>query len=388
MAQFKEYIVGERACDKCGYDLNGLPKDGECPECGHPIRRAVTSGPRSGTMSVEAPTGYVRLLLIGFLILSISILGMVMTSLSVRAIATSQSISMRAIGSLVYFGSHAMWPIGIWIIATARPMTHGRVPNAILDSDRFRLIIRVVAIAWIVKALMLYAYHAGAGAAVPTNKFGLGLLLFGYICSSVIGWVGLVPTSIYMGDLAYWSSNDSIGHRLRSTAWAMGVFGTILAVTSAMVMANLPFRGPAGFIGIFSLLIILIAIVFFTVTVMQFTHVLRWVIKHQLYAAGSRGRIDERIQANQAQPGHVHNGLKCRYCKYDLDGLAYGGRCPECGESYADDTPFPIRDPALSVTDSPEVELAESSHQEILPYDPRELGRSEQKGDDGPIPLE
>jgi hypothetical protein len=36
-------------CESCGYTLNGLPDDGNCPECGEPVRRSTTDAGRGPT---------------------------------------------------------------------------------------------------------------------------------------------------------------------------------------------------------------------------------------------------------------------------------------------------------------------------------------------------
>ncbi|MCA9303113.1 MAG: hypothetical protein KC996_03220 [Phycisphaerales bacterium] len=392
MASFKEYIVGQRPCDKCGYNLEGLPKDGDCPECGHPIRRAAAaSGPRAGTMSVEAPTRYVRLLLLGFAVLSVSIVGIVLSGIMIGSVAANPNPLQRMIGGLMIIGSHILWPIGIWLITTPRPKIRSMVHGPILDSPKYRLAVRLVSIAWALKVFFLFSFLVGSNAPTPMSGFGAWSLLGGYLIFSLISWIGLVPTSIYIGDLAFWSSNESVGIRLRSTAWAMGVFGTILAITSVIALTGLPARGIAGFVGIFAFVIVAISVLVFMVTIFQFTNVLWWVIKHQEYAAGSRDRIAERIARESTHPGRVATGLRCRKCKYDLNGLPYGGHCPECGESYADQTPLPIRDPALSVRDEPDLELVESTHQEIIPSDQLDAFGNRRppkpEEDDGPIPL-
>jgi len=33
-------------CESCGYTLNGLPDDGNCPECGNPVAYSTTAAPR------------------------------------------------------------------------------------------------------------------------------------------------------------------------------------------------------------------------------------------------------------------------------------------------------------------------------------------------------
>lgn len=391
MSAFKEHIVGERPCDKCGYNLEGLPKDGNCPECGHPIRRASAGGPRSGTMSAEAPTRYVRQLLLGFAILSVAIIGIVISGLAITDIASSSNTGQRMTGGMLIIGSHTLWPLGIWIITTPRPKIKGMVIGPILDSSKYRLAVRMVSIAWTLKVIFLFAFIAITSAPAPANNFGVWSLAAGYLIFSLISWIGLVPTSIYIGDQAFWASNEGIGIRLRSTAWAMGVFGTILALTSVIVMTGLPASGFAGFVGLFAFVIVAISVLVFMVTIFQFTNVLWWVIKHQVYAAGSRDRIAERVERESMHPGCVATGLRCRRCKYDLNGLPHGGTCPECGESYADQTPLPIRDPALSVRDEPDLELVDSTHQEIIPSDQLDaFGKRRAPKldeDDGPIPL-
>lgn len=387
MASFKEYIISDRPCDKCGYNLNGLPKDGNCPECGQPIRRTpAAAGPRSGTMSAEAPTRYVRLLLTGFAILSVSIVGMVIANMVMlySAIVTpicSWTLSQRLISGLLIGSVHLLWPLGIWLVTTPRVQTKGIVRNDILDNPRARTIVRFGSYGWGIQWLFLYFTLASVCSPTWTSAIGTETLMTGYAVFSLIGWLGLIPASVYIGDLAFWSAHETIGARLRSTAWAMSVFG-LLTVLTALIMPLISFMLLVATAG---------ATLVFLISILQVTNVLHWVIKHQEYAAGSRDRIAERVQRESTHRGCVSTGLRCRKCKYDLNGLPHGGCCPECGESYADITPIPVRDPAKSVRNEPDLELVESTHQEIIPSDQLDtLGNRrppKPDEDDGPIPL-
>lgn len=342
-------------------------------------------------MSAEAPTRYVRLLLLGFSILSVSIVGIVISGMSISSVASSSNAGQRMTGGMLIIGSHLLWPLGIWIISMPRPKVRGMVVVPILDSAKYRLAIRLLSFAWPLKVIFLFAFIAITSAPAPANSFSVWTLATGYLIFSLLSWIGLIPTSIFIGDQAFWASNEGIGIRLRSTAWALGVFGALLAITSVIVMTGLPVSGFAGFVGIFAFVIVALSVLVFMATIFQFTNVLWWVIKHQVYAAGSRERIAERVAKESLHPGCVATGLRCRKCKYNLDGLPHGGHCPECGESYADQTPLPIRDPALSVRDEPDLELVESSHQEIIPSDQLDaFGKRRPPKldeDDGPIPL-
>jgi hypothetical protein len=349
MSTFESYISGDRECDQCGYNLHGLPENGKCPECGTSIRRRTRR--TSGTMSEEAPTRFVRRLYYGFLLASLGTVGSVFFSLFGLMVLASP-----------------LWVAGIWLITTERPNRGTIVPDKVLDNDQIRLTVRLVSIAWVIYGLSIYAIIMVTSRAVGAPSPGMMIpLSITHFVFGAIAWLGLIPTCIYFAELAYWASHDHIAERLRSSAWAMAVFGVFSVVLTAIVKLNIAPSAAAGFIRIFTMMIVVFAVVIFFFTIIQLISVMKWVIKHQSLAVGSADRVRERIERDINAHGTITTGLICRSCGYDLDGLPFGGACPECGESYADITPMPILDPATMHTDRDEsvIEIIEGDNKGI-----------------------
>lgn len=334
-------IMTDRQCDHCGYNLKGLAEGSKCPECGAPARRLGVR--TSGMMTDEAPTRFIKKLRLGFTLASIAILA---------------SIVLR----FVHLGliASGFWVAGIWLITSARPGVGHIRPDKVLDNEHMRSIIRYASFAWPVYSLSslgqgLMIAPGGGGATGPGLL--LGVLSVITMLTGITAWFSLIPTSVYFAEISYWASHNNLSDRLRATAWSLAVFGTIGAILTAM--AVLAGSTAAIFVGIIIWLIIALTLVIFGLTTIQLRAVMSWVIRHQVLAAGSPERIRKRMERETMRPGHIATELFCHRCGYDLLGLPFGGDCPECGESYADFTPMPVRDPAKmpSYHDNSELEL-------------------------------
>lgn len=284
-------------------------------------------------MSDEAPTRFVRNLRLGFILASIGVIGAIVFS-----------------GANLLLPASLFWVAGIWIITAERPNRTTIRPDKVLDDDRFRLAVRIASAAWPLYALLLLGLSLLNNGATPANppspllNIPLIILMF---CSGIIAWIGIIPTCIYFAELSYWASHDHLANRLRSTAWVMAVCGTIGALMLGIAVLRIGPSDAAGVVSGIMFVLVTIAAIVFQFTVIQLGLVMNWVIKHQKMAAGSSDRVRERIEREIKSPaGLITTGLLCRGCKYELDGLPFGGHCPECGESYADFTPNPILDPA------------------------------------------
>jgi len=337
MPTIQSYIMDDRECDECGYNLKGLPEGAKCPECGTPTRKRTTRS--SGTMSSEAPTRFVRKLRSGFRLGSLGIIVAVLLSGA----------------GLIFFGALA-WVGGIFLITSKRPNRDQIVHDSILDDDRIRKMIRGASIAWPIYSLLIFALMQLHTTAAPPKLLTIPLTAL-MLLSGAIAWIGLIPTCIYLAELGYWASHDHLAQRLRSSAWTMAVFGVISVVLSGIGVMHIAPSSAAIFVRGFTLFIVTIAVIVFFFTVLQLSSVMTWVIRHQRLAAGSAQRVRERIERDLRSPSTVTTGLFCESCGYDLDGLPIGGRCPECGESFAARTPMPILDPATMHLDRDESEI-------------------------------
>jgi len=345
MSTAPSYISTDRECDHCGYNLRGLPEGGKCPECGAPIRSIKRKS--SGTMSEEAPTRFIRRLQIGFSLASVAIVGTVVVPifLGVLLYMSGSKGVIYWLAILLNLAAPFIWVLGIWLLTAERPNKEQIVPDKVLDNDRFRMVVRAMSAAWPIYLLSSMAFLAVQSTAKPSPVLTIPLSIVIFIAGTV-AWIGLMPACVYFAELGHWASHNNLAQRLRSTAWVMAVFGTLTVVLTGIGALNIAPSSAALFARIFTIFMVIIAVGVFLFTVIQLGSVMKWVIKHQQLAAGSAERVRARIEHDSLPPSTVVTDLRCLRCKYDLEGLPFGGLCPECGESYADRTPMPILDPA------------------------------------------
>lgn len=345
MSTIETAIVSDRECDHCGYNLKGLSPGGKCPECGKPIRRRSTK--TSGFMSDEAPTRFVRMLRNGFILTSAAL------------VLALLGVFMGVLAPLVSIVAALLWVGGIYIITLPRPGRGDIRPDKVLDNDRFRLIIRVVNLAWPASALvsgLLAVVQSATGGGHPVIMDTLTVLggLLG-----IAGWLSMIPTSVYLAELAYWSSSESLANRLRGTAWILAVIGTItVLLTGAGLLTG---SGTLAFFAIFPSIIILITVIVYNFTFIQMIGVMQWVINHQELTAGSYERKEQRRKQQEQYRGRIVDDTYCEECGYNLIGLEPGGRCPECGTNFGHRTGHAARDPAKtpSYHDNTPIEIDE-----------------------------
>lgn len=353
-------ITTSRPCRSCGYDLKGLRIGGRCPECGEVIKSIRIPGPREGNMSDASPN-YVRRVGLGFSAMSFGIvsalLGMVLGCFFSYLMPVA-----------VFLGALA-WVVGVYVVSMPRPREFAERDNPILDRAPMRLGVRVAAAAWpVFVAFSIIAAWSSSVAILGQVATVLAAL------TGLAAFAGLVPISIFVAEMQFWMSDDTGGWQLRGAAWTMLVFGVLFIVFSLFV----------PFLAIWVSFALVIAGFALAKNIIDCANQARWILRYQKTTEGRAERITERLRDRSERGGTVAGSTPCLGCGYELRGLPFGGRCPECGQSYADRTPFPVL-PNPVRDDSP-VEIVDDGP--TLPIRPavQRIGKPAPR-DDSPIPL-
>jgi predicted Zn-ribbon and HTH transcriptional regulator len=357
-----------RPCAKCGYDLKGLEIGSVCPECGTTIKPKSAFGPRGGTMT-DADPRYVKRIIAGFSLMSAAILASMF-----GLVAT---LFGGWLGYAMLLAGGAAWVGGIWLISGRRPPDFHALGNPILDAERSRLTVRVASGGWALFVVLIVvgaAFNAG-GMAGATGVIAIAASIAG-----LAAFAGLVPISIFVAELEFWMSDDTGGWQLRGAAWAMLIFG-VLALVSGFV---------TPFLAVWCSVVVLVAAGILFWHIIGCSTQARWVLRYQRDNEGRAERITERLRDRTERGGTVAGSTPCLACGYELRGLPYGGRCPECGESYADRTPIPIRaTPERRPEDDEPLSLSEDAQAGVIRPNPTSITgrRKPAPADESPIPL-
>ncbi|MEM9372009.1 MAG: MFS transporter [Planctomycetota bacterium] len=334
MSDLKPIVMESRACRNCGYELRGLRIGDNCPECGTLIRsRPKSFNAREGTIT-DADPQYVRLLAGGFWLMAAGILipiGAIVLGVLLSWFG-GPSLLVGTAGSVV---GAVCWCSGSFIISRPRPVVFAERDDPVLDSAKFRLMVRISGSIWIVSVVLNAAHSALASSGSMPLLEGFVLVLL--IGVGLVSFVSLVPMCIFVSDMSFWMSDDSGGWRLRGAAWAMAIFGTLALVLTGMSAMGATW---ANLFLIWCWLIVFVAQAIFAWSVLGCARIASYTLRYQIEIEGRAERISERIRAKTEQRGAmIGHDMDCRGCGYNLRGLPNGGSCPECGMSYADITP-------------------------------------------------
>lgn len=322
-------IMVDTPCKKCSFNLIGLPRTGICPECGTSFKPKPL---RSNFHLGDAPESYISTVQLGLAMLVGSFVCMALGPILGGAIHAVVGVPLLALGVLGWAG-------GVHIVTTPRPCKPEETTDPVLDSFKYRTILRLVHLAPAAAAVLL-----GMGSIAP-SFLGTGLALLGIVAAAIaVG--GIVPLAIYLGGLAHWAAYDKAAFRFYSSAVGMTAFGLFAAFGALLSVLGIS-TGMQWF-AFWAAAVAMVFAVIFAFATTQLLTAFGWAIKNQRYHAGAADRVAEKIATRLKGPGLCHD-MACRKCRFDLEGLPHGGHCPECGHSYADITPLPIRRPSDSL---------------------------------------
>lgn len=346
-----------QSCDSCGYSLAGLPLGTKCPECGHTSARR-SKNIRQATMSFQAPSWYIQWIRYGFLLCMIALIGG-LAGPAAAGIGSGTRSMIVPLAFAMFVLASGCWTAGVWMITRSRKGMDTASHDPVLDNTTLVKAIRLISFAWPTWILLIVS------AAMIAQTGNVSMIHRVAIASvGLVAWIGLIPACVYFAELAYWAADDRLATRLRATAWVMMVFGVLAVISRLISMTNFPASDPARFVFIWTTIFCFGATVVFFWSMFRMSIVLNWALSHQRISAEKHIRLARRIEKQMNHQSSISSQTNCEYCGYNLEGLAYRGLCPECGQSYgSSDGIMGIRDPALDAPrhDDTPIQIAGSS---------------------------
>ncbi len=261
-------VEQDRACPGCGYNLKGLSVGGVCPECGRPISLAAKKG--LDDMLVDAPARYLHrfatALTAGFLGLAITVFGvwMLITLTILNSVfgfygqtgrngiagpqARIPTPSDGVFASVFLFGA-SLWLAGLVVATQPRPTPPGASESRESEWTGFRKAAWITQAGWFLASVLILtlalAFTPPAGGA-PIPAWVV-MTATGAVLSAFVGLAGLVPTAILLARYADWIPDTELGWRMRTSAWSIGVFGTLILLTGVTPPGLPSFAGLVPF---------------------------------------------------------------------------------------------------------------------------------------------
>lgn len=331
-------VAEDTRCRRCGYDLTGLSAHGKCPECGAGIGLAGASQGRFADNLADTPPEYLRRLVYSLLFLTLAALALAVMLPRVAFALTPAAAS----NALIFLCVSIAWFGAVYLVTMQRAKAAHTVKDATLDSPRFRLVNRALQACWILVSLALLL-----PVAMPAGIMTLANILL-YL-AVLPAFIGLGPLAYYLGALADWAGESSLGQRYLAAAWGLAVCTTlyVLALLIAGVGAGNPgFLGfmatAAGIVAFFSGVLSIIGFLLFLICNAQLTNTVRWALKNNLDAAERDIRIAERRAARADEAAE-------RQAAADVPIATPGPMAappfPQPRTPEPDDTPIPLAEP-------------------------------------------
>lgn len=229
-------IDSDRPCPKCGYNVRGIAVGQPCPECGRPVFFGLQTQPDFAL--ADAPYFYIRLQQAG------------MWGLFLSAFGAGAVYALRGgIGDKLplALGATAMaWVTSLLALCIPRPSDREEgtpLPQIALWKRAASVGTQSL---WIIAALL-------ASTAMPWTADVTPWLVFAAAA-------GLIPTMIFLADVAEFAGDPDRRHRLMQTAIALLVFGG-LAAMGVQMRVSIPLPSVSAIVAGIALVPIILVIV-------------------------------------------------------------------------------------------------------------------------------
>lgn len=207
-------IVVDPVCGFCAYNLNGLPDNARCPECGRsqpPLPKHVDD-----PLSLM-PLGVIKAFRRGCWLATACVAGAIGLFVCSRWLAAPPLL-----WPVAWLALACLWCLAVWQVTPAFPFRQALQHGFSADS-RLRVVTRWLSTGWMLTALRdLLAAKAGAPPLLLQLVNGLGGL------GLIAGVVGLVLLAVMLARLAQWARDDTAEKAFTAAAWGLPLMGGLL----------------------------------------------------------------------------------------------------------------------------------------------------------------
>ena len=215
------FIDVEKRCDQCGYILRGLRYGGACPECGTPI--VLRSDPNLPFH--EMPLPLIKQFRVNSWIATLSATGFVGLLVFGRGLVGSTvGVAVPIVGLII------IWIYAVWRLTPVLDQPQAAA-YGFARGGRLRLAARWLQLGWVAAALSI-----PLSVLFSRSPFGFGLFTILFFVGLGVGLLGLVCFVMFLRRFAGWVGDD-----FAERAFNMAVWGNMIAIPLAFVLANMIF---------------------------------------------------------------------------------------------------------------------------------------------------
>ncbi|MBX3387881.1 MAG: hypothetical protein KF691_00350 [Phycisphaeraceae bacterium] len=234
MTDLTPAVAEVRPCIKCGYNLQGLPATGNCPECATPIERSLR-----GDLLAFSDAAYLRALLRGVTFIMAGILLVILNFIIGIALVAVIGPGATILSGVIGLAASGISIYGYYLYSSPDPgqlsENRGEQPRRIV-----RIMLLVSVVAAIAQFVLLMIGDGGAGMTTGSLSGAGGLQLVASAIGGLAWIVQYFAVMLYTRWLAPRIPSERIAKRAKLLMWLGPVlfvfFLCFLAPLIAMIM--------------------------------------------------------------------------------------------------------------------------------------------------------
>ncbi|MCE2968562.1 MAG: hypothetical protein ACK5Q8_06810 [Phycisphaerales bacterium] len=327
------------SCDRCGYDVSGLPMAGRCPECGTPFDGDMFSGDSPDESAAAAPGGEqrrrksaaqlrelplmaasdedLRSLSRAAILMQVGLVGFAGVMLAAWIFIVLRSQNWLAMDITPYYRTLARymsaagfllltWFVGQVLLTARRGVSGvgGVSPFAQMRSYRVRALAHLSVCAPLAWLAVMLAIGVSMWLGGPSDSAGRIASLIGAALVLLAGAL-MVPLCLVFFDLAEFLRDDFATDRFRTGVFAMPILCALYGASMLVVEGFSQFagvtRGFSGLLLLFLTAILAIPVIPFFAGVCSLASSCRWAIRNKHERIEREKRFLERARRAAAK---------------------------------------------------------------------------------------